>query len=152
MSEFLTPDEAIEICIRDGVNGISVGLAKELRAERDALRRENEALKQSAAGDLNTIRMLSEESRIFCEANTALKQEVEGLKAEKDYDGKEVLAAELAELRKQMVIWKALLERAEWYINNKNLGQHNQLLGDIRDALASPPSPATVESKPKDGA
>lgn len=36
--KFFTPDEAIETCIRDGIQGISVGLAKKLQAERDSLR------------------------------------------------------------------------------------------------------------------
>lgn len=40
MSEFCTPDEAIQIAIENGVAGISLGLAKELQAERDQLRKQ----------------------------------------------------------------------------------------------------------------
>lgn len=38
MSEKITPDEAIEFAVKEGAQGISLGLAKALQAERDSLR------------------------------------------------------------------------------------------------------------------
>lgn len=38
MSEQITPDQAIAECLKFGIQGISLGLAKQLQAERDSLR------------------------------------------------------------------------------------------------------------------
>ncbi len=40
MSEYITPDEAIVEALKVGAQGISLGLAKQLQAERDRLRAE----------------------------------------------------------------------------------------------------------------
>ena len=37
MNDKITPDEAINECLKLGAQGISLGLAKQLQAERDAL-------------------------------------------------------------------------------------------------------------------
>jgi hypothetical protein len=50
MSEKITPDEAIEECLRIGAQGISLGLAKQLQAERDSLRAENARLRSEVGG------------------------------------------------------------------------------------------------------
>lgn len=44
MSEGITPDEAIAECLKLGAQGISLGLAKQLQAERDALKKQVESL------------------------------------------------------------------------------------------------------------
>ena len=40
----ITPDEAIEACVKEGAHGISLGLARNLQAERNRLIAENAAL------------------------------------------------------------------------------------------------------------
>src|SRR4051812_40628290 len=46
MSDRITPDEAIDSCLLLGAQGISLGLAKQLQAERDALRAELAAARE----------------------------------------------------------------------------------------------------------
>ncbi len=59
----ITPDEAIAECLNIGAQGISLGLAKQLQAERDALSRENAELRaalEAAKADMEEARAKSD--------------------------------------------------------------------------------------------
>ena len=89
-----------------------------------------------------------------CAALTAslasITSEVERLKAEKDYDGKEVLAAELAELRKRMDRTRAALIKSRDAYHRRNCGAMEQGVPTCRsecrrmtDIICEPASPAS---------